>query len=49
MMILKHRICPNCLAVMIYNFEKERFECKLCGNVEEYSLTKNIKDPKFKW
>ena len=40
-MILKHKICPNCGAVMLWNLDKERWECNLCGNVEE--LKENLK------
>jgi len=31
---IKNKRCGNCGAVMIYNNLLNRWECKLCGNVE---------------
>ena len=33
--MIKHKICPNCLSVMFWNMDKERWECHLCGYSEE--------------
>ena len=32
--MIKHKICQNCGAVMIYDYIEERFKCLACGNAE---------------
>ena len=36
-------ICANCGARMEYNFEKEIWECKLCGRTNGESSEKEVR------
>ena len=30
-MKLKHKICPNCGTVIVYNYETDAYICNICG------------------
>ena len=42
MRMMKHKICPNCGAVMTFDNHKFIWICLLCGYAEEVSKRKDL-------
>lgn len=42
-MIIRHKICGNCGATMIFNELLQRWVCKLCGNDDPNKIVRGIK------